>query len=528
MSRRIEIELTSLRGDGSWTWRAAGAKEPRGVVESSMIPSGAKVGEVLRAEVEADLDGNRVLSVSAPKAKNERTGLLQILPSDKPFEPVTQQSARRERRDGDKRGGDRRDGDRRGRRGPGSDRGPRGDRPPRGERTERGDRSERGPRPDRTRRAFTEPPPELPTRPKPKRVRAQRVHVDAVLSELPEAQRAIAEKVLAGGLPAVRTAIEAQNTRNVAEGKEKIPAEGLLTIAENLLPRLRIAEWRDRAVAAEKIIDDVDIRDLRQIVVTAAQLVAPDEDTRALVARMQAALATRQEVETKNWLDDIAAATGVGRVVRALRMSSQPPKAGVRFPPALAMQLATATSAGLTSDAPADRWSALLEAAAFSPIRTLVVPISVPSPAPDTVMATVTRLAPLMPQVASLFGVTPDPAAKAPRPLQLPRPARGKPGDKPGDKPRRPESGKPGERRKGGERAPGGPGERGKPRTQPAATDAASGESVPAVSASVESPAESAPVETPVESSVVETPAEPAAVETLGAAESVAPAESGE
>ncbi|MFM9082454.1 MAG: hypothetical protein ACKOQ7_00840, partial [Actinomycetota bacterium] len=122
------------------------------------------------------------------------------------------------------------------------------------------------------------------------------------------------------------------------------------------------------------------------------------------------------------------------------------------------------------------------------------------------VMATVTRLAPLMPQVAALFGVTPDPAAKAPRPLQLPRPDR----SKSGDKPRRPESGKPGDRRKGGERAPGGPGERGKPRTQPAATDAAAGESVP------------------VEASVVETPAEPAAVETLDAAESVAPAESGE
>ena len=409
MSRRIEIELTSLRGDGTWTWRAAGAREPKGVVAASMIPDGAKVADILRAEVETDLDGTRVMSVAAPKAKNERTGLLQILPSDKPFEPVTQQSARRERRDGDRR--------------------PR--RGPKGERRTGGDEGrEHKPRTDRPRRQFTEPPPELPARPKAKRVRPLRVHVDEVLAELPEAQRAIAEKVLAGGVPAVRAAIEAQNKQNVAEGKEKIPAEGLLTIAENLLPRLRVAEWRDRALAAEKIIDDVDIRDLRQIVVSSSQLVAPDEETRNLVSRMQAALVTRQEVETKNWLDDITAATTVGRVVRALRMSSQPPKAGVRFPASLATQLAAATSAGLTSDAPADRWSALLEAAAFSPVRTLVAPVSVPNPAPDAVIATVTRLAPLMPQVSALFGITAAPDAKAPRPLQPQRPERAKKPDR--------------------------------------------------------------------------------------------------
>lgn len=432
MSRRIEIELTSRREDGTWTWRAAGAREPKGVVASSMIPDGAKVADVLRAEVENDLDGTRVLSVATPKAKNERTGLLQILPSDKPFEPVTQQAARRERRDGDRR----------------PRRGPKGER--QGDRRGGEDARERKPRSDRPRRQFTEPPPELPTRPKAKRVRPLRVHVDEVLAELPEAHRAIAEKVLAGGVPAVRAAIEAQNKQNVSEGKEKIPAEGLLTIAENLLPRLRVAEWRDRALAADKIIDDIDIRDLRQIVVSSSQLVAPDEETRNLVTRMQAALVTRQEVETKNWLDDITAATTVGRVVRALRMSSQPPKAGVRFPALLATQLATATSTGLTSDAPADRWTALLEAAAFSPVRTLVTPESVPSPAPEAVVATVTRLAPLMPQVAALFGITPAPDAKAPRPLQPQRPERAKKKDTAGTS----RSANPKAKAAGGDRAP--------------------------------------------------------------------------
>ena len=49
MSRRIEIELTSARPDGSWTWRVAGAKQPKGVVEGALLPDDAKVGDVLRA-----------------------------------------------------------------------------------------------------------------------------------------------------------------------------------------------------------------------------------------------------------------------------------------------------------------------------------------------------------------------------------------------------------------------------------------------------------------------------------------------
>ncbi|MEY3339979.1 MAG: hypothetical protein RL575_1072, partial [Actinomycetota bacterium] len=47
MSRRLEIELTSTREDGTWTWRAAGAKVPKGVVESSLLPKESKVGDVL-------------------------------------------------------------------------------------------------------------------------------------------------------------------------------------------------------------------------------------------------------------------------------------------------------------------------------------------------------------------------------------------------------------------------------------------------------------------------------------------------
>ncbi|MEQ1703516.1 MAG: hypothetical protein ABMA25_25700, partial [Ilumatobacteraceae bacterium] len=88
MSRRIEIELTSARPDGTWTWRAAGAQKPKGVLEGSLLPGGASIGMILKADAETELDGTRILSVSQGKAKVEKGNLLELLPSDKPFEAV--------------------------------------------------------------------------------------------------------------------------------------------------------------------------------------------------------------------------------------------------------------------------------------------------------------------------------------------------------------------------------------------------------------------------------------------------------
>jgi hypothetical protein len=386
MSRRIEIELTSKRDDGTWTWRAAGAREPKGVVSDSLVPAGTAVHAVVRAEVESDLDGTRVLNIALPKQKSEKSNTLQLLPNEKPFEAVTKQLSKKDRDN------------------------------------KRGRRDKKGPGAGKPNRPRFETPPEVPMRPKPKRLKAGRLHVDEVLAALPEAQRTIAEKVLQGGIPAVRAAVEEQNKQAVAEGKEKIPADGLTTMAEQLLPKLRVAEWRDRGEAAQKIISDIDLRDLRSVVVAADDpVIARDETTRELATQLKAALGDRQKTELDNWLQDIRVAVEVGRVVRALKLSSQPPKAGVPFPPDLALQLAAATSASLTTDAPAERWITVLEAAAFSPIRAQVIP---PRPA-DVVTAdltkTITRLGVLMPQIAALYGVEVDPKAPAPRPLRVQR-----------------------------------------------------------------------------------------------------------
>ncbi len=426
MSRRIEIELTSARPDGTWTWRAAGARAPKGVLDGSLLPDGSKIGSVLKADAEIELDGMTILAVSTNKEKAEKSGLLDLIPSNKPFEAVTQQLAQRDRSDR----GDR--GDRPPRRdGPAGDRRPRrdGDRPPRRDgaatRTDRpgGDRPGGSTRPDRRTRPNFTAPPELPQRPKPKRLKPGRVHRNAVLADLPEEQRPVAERALQGGLPAVRQAVNEQNTRLRAEGKPEVPAAGLLSMAEGLLPRLRVAEWLDRADAAKADIDELDLRDLRSVVAAGEDpMVARDESTRAVATELKAALITKQESELALWFEDIDAAIGVGRVIRALKLSSQPPKAGVRFPVELAGKLATATTANLTTDALPDRWVAVLEAAAFSPVRTHVQPTAKPTQVSDELLATVKRVGPLLPQIAALFEITVSQGASTPKPLRPTRP----------------------------------------------------------------------------------------------------------
>jgi hypothetical protein len=190
-------------------------------------------------------------------------------------------------------------------------------------------------------------------------------------------------------------------------------------MAEELLPRLRVAEWLDRAEAARGQIEHLDLRDLRSVVASSDDpMVARDETTRQLAGELKAALVTKQEQELQLWFGDIDAALRVGRVIRALRLSSQPPKAGVPFPTELAQRLTDGANASLTPTDGAERWCAVLEAAAFSPIRTHVAPSGPPTTVADELRTTVTRLAPALPQVAAMFDIEAAPNASMPKPLR--------------------------------------------------------------------------------------------------------------
>jgi hypothetical protein len=416
VSRRLDVELTSDRGDGSWTWRAAGARQPRGVVDATLVPEGAKVGEVLRADADFDLDGVTVVGLAPiqEKRRNEAERIEIIGPPRRDEELVTsslvtggrgERPDRRERRprDGGPGGREKRDRDR-------PDRKP-GDR----ERRERPERRERSERSERSRTAERRPPrprPEEPPKPKPKRLRPARVHRAAVLDELPPEHRPIAEQVLAGDIPAVRQAIDKENEGRKERGEPSINGQELLALAEELRPRLRTAEWRDRAEAALADVDEIDLRDLRSVVV-AADSAARDDDTRALAAQLRESLAHRVDNEQTSWLQEITSALDSGRAVRALRLSSRPPKAGTILDPALTARLTEAASASLTAEAAADRWGVVLEAVAFSPVRLAVAPSSRPEQPSDELVANVQKFAGRVPQVAAAFGI--EPAASEPR-----------------------------------------------------------------------------------------------------------------
>ncbi len=524
MSRRIDIELTSNRDDGSWTWRAAGAKQPKGVLNGALLPGGAAVGDQLRADVETSLDGTEVLAVLPPKTKSRATAEVIELTarglSDDELVITTLAPKRGGSRDRGDRGdrGDRRDrgprregadrprregrpGERAG--GPGGDRsgGPRGDRPG----GPRGDRPGGGDRPDRPRRDRPAPP----AKPKAKRLRPGRAHRKVALDALAPEEQVIAEQVLRGGVPAVRQAVEKMNEEAKAAGRAEVKAEPLLAVAERLLPALRAAEWRDRAEAAVADLDELDLRDLRSVVV-AADTGAKDDEGRALAAQLREGLARRVDQEQAAWLAEIAETLGDGRVVRALRLSSRPPKAGAPLPPDLAAKLTEAASAALTADTVTDRWATVLDALSFSPARLTVVPASKPTEPSAELVAAITRVAGRIPKVAEAFGI------EAPADTGRRRPRAGGKGAKPGGG--RPPKGK------GGGGAPGAPPIPPPPsliEPGPAADPAAAGDDQDAPTA----PAAEAPaVETPVadapatEAAAVEAPATEAPVTEASAA----------
>lgn len=413
MATKIDLELTSRRDDGTWTWRAAGARQPKGEVDAGLLPDGASVGDVLKAEIDKAIDGITVVSVHAPKSKKSSADeRLELLGSGRSEQLVTTQLAPKGRGRGDRRDrgerGDRDRGDRRGR----------GDRNDRRDRNERGDR--RGPRPDRPRRDERPKPPE---KPRPKRLKARKTHRKAVIAALPPEQQPLAEVVMAGGIPALRSAIDKQNELAKADDKPLVDAAPLLALGEKILGPMRVAEWHDRADAALASMDTVDIRDLRSVVV-AADTAARNDETKALAEQLRAGLASRVEREHAAWLAELDELVRDGRVVRALHVSSRPPKAGAPLPAELAERLAHATSEGLTDDIAPNRWVVVLEALALSPVRTHVVPLSVPASPSDEVLAAVRKEANRLPQIAERFGIerSDKPERKAPVPPPPPVP----------------------------------------------------------------------------------------------------------
>jgi hypothetical protein len=421
MARRIELELTSTRDDGTWTWRAAGAREPKGVLAGSLLPAGAAVGDVLRADADFTVDGIEIVGVLAPKAaKAPKVETLELIGTRRDEPLVTSTLVGKRGRggrgdDGDGRGPRKRRDDRGGRdsRGGADGRDRRDGRDRDGRARHRPQDQDRG-----GRRGGRESSPrdDAPSKPAAKRLKAGRGHRNALLRTLPDEQRPLAEVVLRGGVPALRQILDRQHEVAKAQNQPALRAEPLLALAERLLPRLKAAEWRDRAEAALRQVDEVDLRDLRSVV-SAAETAARDDESRAVAEQLRAALTARVDREHQEWLDELATVLEEGRVVRALRLSSRPPKAGAPLPPEIASKLAEQATTALTADVSQDRFATLLDAVSFSPVHSRVAATSIPTQPSDDLMKLVRKVAGRVPAVAAQFGVQAGrPAAPAPAP----------------------------------------------------------------------------------------------------------------
>lgn len=381
MATRIDIEITSDRGDGTWTWRAAGAKQPKGVVDAALLPAGASVGEVLRAEAEFTVDGPELISVVSSKPpKVDTVERLELIDTGGPAEGVTTQLAKKggRRNDRDGRRGPRRDGD-----------GPRGGGG--GGRNDRGGkRNDRGPG-------------------RQVQIRPGRTHREAWIATLPEGRQAVGEQLMHEGVDGVKAALDRQNKAAVADGRDAIDIGPIMRIANELAPALQTAEWKDRADAAVAAADTADLRELRKTLVSGSEGFSPETQV-ALRAKVQA----RVDRDQAAWGRELREALSEGRTVRALQKSGRPVKAGVPLPADLVEQLCAAASEALDPEEEPHRWTVVIEALANSPVRRLVRPEEIPSDSDDDLLDTVERLGHLVPGVADAFGIEPAPPRRRP------------------------------------------------------------------------------------------------------------------
>lgn len=367
----MEIELTSARPDGTWTWRAAGARQPKGELDGGLLHAGAKVGDVIRVEADVQLEGVTVNAVLPPKTPRKEPERLELItrPADGRVTTSLQPGRRRDDdRPRHERAGDRRDDRRPRRERPRRDNGERQSADARGGGRQRaaGERPAARPAREPSGQATRAERPEPPA--KPKRLPVGHKHRNEVLAALSPERVPVAEQLIKGGIPAVRSALEAQNAHAREEGRPELPPAPVLAIAEELLPQIRAAEWHDRADAVLAAGDDVGLRDLRALV-AAADASARDDETRALAAQLRQRLEQRRTAEREQWVNDLSSALDEGRVLRALRVSGRPPDPGSRLPIELARRLTDAANEALAADVSPERQAALRDAIANSPVK---------------------------------------------------------------------------------------------------------------------------------------------------------------
>ena len=352
--KRIQVELTSEQGD-TWTWRKAGAKQPKGEIGIALLPKGSRLGDQIYINIITEIDGIIVESASPLLKEEEKADEYKTLEfiGGKNFEKVTLVSKKKNSNKKKKR--------------------PQAKKP-----------KERPKMPD-SKVELKKPAAKL----SPKQI-----HRAEWIKSLPEEQRPVAEKLSKGGLPAIRSSIEKDD--NIKSGQE------LIALAEKLQPGFRLSEWKDRADAALEGIEKIRLQDLRAVL-AAAEGLTQKKEIRETLETLRTKLNERVEAEHAQWLADINTLLEEGRIIRALNSSGYPPKAGMPLPAEVSQKLVESANAALTADVPSKRWISFLEAISKSPIAGQIVPSGVPEVLSPELVDMAGKFKKRIPQIADLL-----------------------------------------------------------------------------------------------------------------------------
>ena len=367
MPNRLDIEITSQSDESSYTWRSAGAREPKGTVPAKILPNDVSIGDVLRVEADFMIDGIEITSVLPTKSKKDSTEILEILGSGKDASGVTTSLIPK----GKKRG--------------------------RNNKRQQNDNS----KPKQKRKAQNKKgSPDRKNRkpyrsPRGKRLKASKKYRNEYVASLPETHKPLARQLIGSTIPNLRKTID----------KMALPQgfpEAILDYAEELNQQLKMAEWLDKAEAVEENVESVDLQDFRSVVASSGRW-AKSPEAIAVKERLENKLNERIDLDHKEWLRSIQDALDDEKTVRALNLSSRSPKAGAQLPEIVTNQLIEQASRALNEQSSAYRWAIVLEAVAFSPVREKINPNGLPSTITDELKETIAKHGERVPQIANLF-----------------------------------------------------------------------------------------------------------------------------
>ena len=371
MPNRLDIEITSQSTESSYTWRSAGAKEPKGTIKASLLPSGVAIGDVLKVEADFMIDGIEITAVLPQKIKKDGPELLEIFGTGKETAGVTTSLVKKS--NNRKRRKDARVG-------------------PKNNKAKDRKRS-------RSSKATTERKDRKPYRsPRGKRLKPSKKYRNEYIESLPDLQKPIAKELSGSTIPNLRRTIEKMDL------PEGFP-DALLDYAENLNQQLKMAEWMDRATAVENNIENIDLQDFRSVVASSARW-AKSSDSLAIKERLELKLNERIDQDHKKWLNSIEEALQEEKTVRALNLSSRSPKAGAQLPEAITTRLIAQANKALNAETTAHRWSIVVEAVAFSPVRQKITPDGLPTEISEELKQSIKKHGDRIPQIAKVFTLT--------------------------------------------------------------------------------------------------------------------------